>query len=73
MNQLFKKAKRTGNFHQYKRRYFQTLNPKNPKKFWKAIEFNKQSNPILSLAGIVANSDVDKANLLNSIFWLFLF
>ena len=80
-NQLFKKAKRTGNFRQYKlalaqlqlakRRYFQTLNPKNPKKFWKAIKFlnkNKQSIPTLSLDGTVANSDVDIANILNLFF-----
>ena len=84
-NQLFKKAKRTGNFHHFKlarnrtvaqlrlakRRYFQALNPKDPKKFWKAIKFlnkSKQSIPTLSLDGRVANSEVDKANLLNSYF-----
>ena len=84
-NQLFKKAKRTGNFHQFKlarnrtlaqlrlakQRYFHKLNPKDPKKFWKAIKFlnkSKQSIPTLSLDGTVANSDVDKANLLNSFF-----
>jgi hypothetical protein len=52
-NQLFKKAKRTGDFRQFKlarnrtlarlrqakRRYFNTLNPREPKKFWKAIKF----------------------------------
>ena len=89
-NQLYKKANKTGNFYQYKlarnrtlsqlklakRRYFQTLNPKNPKKFWKAVKFlnkSKQSIPTLSLDGAVANSDIDKANLLNSFFFFFFF
>ena len=53
------------------RSHFPKLNPKDPKKFWKAITFlnkSKQSIPTLSLDGTVANSDVDKANLLNSFF-----
>ena len=84
-NQLFKKGKRTGDFRQFKlarnrtlaqlrqakRRYFNTLNPKQPKKFWKAIKFvnkSKHSIPTLSLNSMVAHADVDKANLLNSFF-----
>jgi hypothetical protein len=51
------------------------LNPKQPKKFWKAIKFvnkSKQSIPTLSLNGTVAHSDIDKANLLKFLL-LFLF
>ena len=47
------------------------LNPKDPKKFWKAIKFlnkSKTTIPTLSLGDKVAHSDVDKANLLNSFF-----
>ena len=84
-NQLFKRAKRSGNFHQYrlarnrtltqlrkaKKKYFRKLNPKDPKKFWKAIKYlnkNKSSIPTLSLEDKIAHSDADKANLLNSFF-----
>ena len=64
-NQLFKKAKKTGNFRQYKlarnrtlaqlrlakRNYFRALNPKNPKMFWKAIKFlNKNKQSIPTLS-----------------------
>ena len=47
------------------------LNPKDPKKFWKAIKFlnkSKTTIPTLSLGDKVAHSDVDEANLLNSFF-----
>ena len=47
------------------------LNPKDPRKFWKAIKFsnkNKQSIPTLSMDDKVAHSDLDKANLMNSFF-----
>jgi len=52
-NQLYKKAKQTGDFSRYKlarnravsnlrrekKAYFGNLNPKNPKKFWKAVKY----------------------------------
>ena len=70
-NQLFKRAKKTGDFHQYrlarnrtlaqlrlaKKKYFRMLNPKDPKKFWKAIKFlnkSKTTIPTLSLGDKVA-------------------
>ena len=54
-----------------KRNYFQALNPKNSKKFWKAMKFlnmNKQSIPTLSLDSTVVTSVEEKANLLNTFF-----
>ena len=63
-NQLFKKAKKTGDFSHYrlarnrtlaqlrlaKKKYFHSLNPKDPKKFWKAIKYlNKSKKSIPSL------------------------
>ena len=70
-NMLFKKAKSSGNFTKYKRarnrtanlltlakkRYFRLLNPKDSKKFWKAVKSlnkSKQSIPTLSHDGVVA-------------------
>ena len=84
-NLLFKRAKQTGNYTHYKiarnrtlaqvrlarRKYFRTLNPKDPKKFWKAIKYlnkSKPSIPTLSQGNRVAYTDSDKANLLNSFF-----
>ena len=82
-NSLFKRAKSTGNFRKYrihrnrtlaelrvaKRAYFQKLNPKDPKSFWRAIKFlakKPQSIPTLVQDTTVATTDSDKANLLNS-------
>ena len=82
-NTLFKKAKSSWNFTKYKRarncttnllklakkRYFHSLNPKDSKKFWKAVKSlnkSKQSIPTLSHDGEVACDDADKANLLCS-------
>ena len=84
-NMLFKKAKSSGNFTKYKRArmqsYYQpvktceeeilSLNPKDSKKFWKAVKSlnkSKQSIPTLSHDGEVACKDADKANLLCSFF-----
>ena len=84
-NKLFKQAKRTGDFSKYKcarnktlgkllsakRRYFLRLNPKEPKKFWKAIKFlNKRvrSIPTLTQGSDVASSEIDKAAMLNNFF-----
>ena len=47
------------------------LNPKDPKKLWKAIKYlnkSKPSIPTLSQGTHVAYTDSDKANLLNSFF-----
>ena len=57
MNQLYKKAKQSGDFSKYKfahnriasklhmakRAYFTNLNSKNPKKFWKAMKYLNKS------------------------------
>ena len=84
-NMLFRKAKSFGNFIKYKRahnrttnllklakkRYFRSLNPKDSKKFWKAVKsLNKSKQSILTLShdGEVACDDADKANLLCSFF-----
>ena len=84
-NMLFKKAKSSGNFTKYKRahnrttnllklakkRYFHSLNPKDSKKFWRAVKSlnkSKQFIPTLSHDGEVACDDADKANLLCSFF-----
>ena len=56
-NQLYKTAKQSGDFSKYKfarnrvvsklrmakRAYFSNLNPKNPKKFWKAMKYLNKS------------------------------
>ena len=85
-NLLFKRAKTSGNFGQFKlarnrtvamlRRaklnYFRKLNPRDPKKFWKTVKLvnmNKQPIPTLSHDGRIADSDGDKANMLNSFFY----
>jgi len=84
-NQLYKKAKQTGNFSRYKlarnrvvsnlrrekKAYFGNLNPKNPKKFWKAVKYlnkNQCSIPTLSHNDTTVQTDIGKANLLNSFF-----
>ena len=84
-NLLFKHAKRSGDYRHYntarnrtlaqfrlaKRNYFRSLNPKDPKKFWKAIKYLNKSRPAiptLTQGDNVAYTDSDKANLLNSFF-----
>jgi len=84
-NQLYKKAKQTGDFSRYKlarnravsnlrrekKAYFGNLNPKNPKKFWKAVKYlnkNQCSIPTLSHNDTTVQTDIGKANLLNSFF-----
>ena len=84
-NMLFKRAKRIGDYSHYKiarnktlaqlRRakkvYFGSLNPRDPKKFWKAVKVlnrNKQAIPTLMKDGVMAYSDSDKANMLNSFY-----
>ena len=84
-NLLFKQVKKTGDYRRYKtarnrtlaqfrlarRNYFQTINPKDPRKFWKAIKYLNKSRPAiptLSQGDHVAYTNSDKANLLNSFF-----
>ena len=84
-NQLYRKAKQSGDFSKYKlarnrvvsnlrrakRAYFRNLNPKNPKKFWKAMKcLNKSqcSIPTLSHGDATVQTDIGKADLLNSFF-----
>ena len=88
-NQLYKKAKQSGDFSKYKfarnrvvsklrmakRAYFSNLNPKNPKKFWKAMKYLNKSQcsiPTLSHGDATVQTDIGKANLLNSFFFLLL-
>ena len=82
-NQLFKKAKRSGNFGQFKlsrnctvtmlrcakQNYFRKLNPRDPMTFWKTVKLvnkNNQLIPTLSHDGRIADSDGEKANMLNT-------
>jgi hypothetical protein len=76
----------TGNFSKYramrnrvaselrsaKRSYFQKLNPKKPKEFWRAIKYlNKQKTTIPTLVdddNVEATSNSEKADMLNSFF-----
>ena len=62
----------TCELHCAKRSYFQKLNPKNPKEFWKAIKYlsKKQSSiPILTDEdGKEAATGLQKADMLNSFF-----
>ena len=55
-----------------KRDYFQKLNPKNPKEFWKAIKYlSKKQSSIPTLVdedGKEAANGLQKANMLNSFF-----
>ena len=84
-NLLYKRAKRTGNFRKYrlarnkmladirsaKLSYFRRLNPRDPKRFWKAVKFlNKKSNsvPTLTLGDTTVTTESEKAGLLKSFF-----
>ena len=58
-------------FRLARKNYFQTLNPKDPRKFWKTVKYlnkNRPAIPTLSQGDRVAYTDSDKANLLNSFF-----
>ena len=86
-NLLYKRAKLTGNFSKYramrnkvaselrsaKRSYFQRLNPKKSKDFWRAIKYlNKQRSTIPTLVDehkVEATSNIEKADMLNSFFF----
>ena len=51
--------------------YFRKLNPRDPKKFWKAIKFlskKPKSVPILALGDVTASTEGEKADLLNAYF-----
>ena len=82
---LYKRAKKSGSFRNYKiarnktladirsakLAYFRKLNPKDPKKFWKAVKFlnkKQKSIPTLIVGDTTASTDREKANLLNSFF-----
>ena len=84
-NLLFKRAKKSASFRNYKiarnktladirsakLAYSRKLNPKDPKKFWKAVKFlnkKQKSIPTLTLGDTTASTDREKANLLNSFF-----
>ena len=84
-NLLYKRAKKSGNFRNYKLArnktladirlakltYFRKLNPRDPKKFWKAIKsLNKRSKTVstLKLGATTATTESEKVDLLNSYF-----
>ena len=51
--------------------YFRKLNPRDTKKFWKAIKFlskKPKSVPILALGDVTASTEGEKADLLNAYF-----
>ena len=55
-----------------KRNYFRKLNPRDPKTFWKTVKLvntNKQPIPTPSHNGRMADSNGDKANMLNTFFY----
>ena len=84
-NALFKRAKTTGNYSKYqsyrnkvvgylrqaKKTYFQKLNPKCPRQFWKVCKLLNSTNstiPTLVHGDTTAQTDVQKAEMLNSFF-----
>ena len=81
-NTLFKKTGYSAKFRSARNRvislirraktsYFKNLNPRDSKKFWKAVKFlNKQQStiPTLLQGDQTATSDVEKAELLNAFF-----
>ena len=55
----------------FKANYFKNLNPRDSKKFWKAVKYlNKQQStiPTLLQGDQIASSDIHKAELLNAFF-----
>ena len=85
-NNLYRKARTSGNFSKYKkarnrttallrdsrRRYFEKLNPKKPKEFWRAIKYLKKKQSTIptltNMAGETASTGNQKANMLNNFF-----
>ena len=85
-NLLYKRGKRSGNLSKYKSmrnkvtrelhraklKFFQKINPRNPKEFWRAIKYlNKQQSSIPSLVdedGNKAATGAQKADMLNKFF-----
>lgn len=84
-NCLYKRAKATGNYSKYrsyrnkvvgylrqaKKAFFQKLNPKNPKQFWKvckSLNSIKSTIPTLVHNDVTAHSNVQKAEMLNTFF-----
>ena len=84
-NFLYKRAKATGNYSKYrsyrnkvvgylrqvKKAYFQKLNPKSPKQFWKVCKLLNSTNstiPTLVQGDATAQTNVQKAEMLNSYF-----
>ena len=85
-NALYKRAKKTGDFSKYryhrnktvnllrqaKKNFFQNINPKQPKMFWKACKLmyktSTSSIPVLSSDGTSAHTSAEKAELLNTYF-----
>ena len=67
----FARNREVSKLHMAKRAYFSNLNPKNPKKFWKAMKYLSKSQcsiPTLSHGDATVQTDIGKANLLNSFF-----
>ena len=59
-----------------KKQYFQQLNPNDPKCFWKYVKYannNKPSIPVLQNDGVEYVTDQEKAQKLNSYFFMFQF
>ena len=57
-----------------KANYFSNLNPRDSKKFWKAVKYLKKQQctiPTLEQGGLTANTDLQKAECLNDFFLLF--
>ena len=81
-NNLFKKSSYSAKFRsacnkvtsllcRAKANYFKNLNPRDPKKFWKAVKYlNKQHStiPTLQYGEQTANNDRQKAKMLNAYF-----
>ena len=85
-NYLYRKTKKSGNFCKYKKarnkttamlraskkRYFEKLNPKKPKEFWRAMKYlKKKGATIPSLTDSTsqtATSGAQKADMLNNFF-----
>ena len=82
-NMLFSRAKRSkkvSDFEKYKRiwnrvvaksKFFNSIDPSNPKKFWKVVKYftkNHSSIPTLSHDGTAAHLDDNKAEMLSDFF-----
>ena len=86
-NLLYRRVKKSGDYTKYKiarnklvndmrkakSAYFKTLNPKNPKEFWRVVKvLNKNQSSILTLSKdlCIASTGPEKANLLSAHFFL---